>query len=294
MRVPILGGDSWTTKSHIHSHNADERELFRRKSWDYRSMSIAVNGGDAQRLVVEPGDRVRAAGRFVQLDGADWLDLAQTSGLVGRSRPWKSHRSVRLVGADAEAIPAGGRTRDPSVIPCGVRVVGVWRDDTIFVEAQSPVPSPAPQRPAPSFTLPAPVGGWNVEDQFQEIQGLEELRAAGTIVRDGWLRDDSGALLLRVAAADVDAVERLLAGQLPRRLCVVQSRYSAGQLREVADMFAAHAKEWGFEAWSYQSMDAQCQPYADVILTRVNGELATWADTLPDGLLTLHPAMTPA
>jgi len=41
-------------------------------------------------------------------------------------------------------------------------------------------------------------------------------------------------------------------------------------------------------------MTAQCQPYAEVFLTRVSADLAAWADTLPDGLLTLHPAMKPA
>ena len=97
-----------------------------------------------------------------------------------------------------------------------------------------------------------------------------------------------------VAASDVEAVAAVLAAQLPRRLCVVHSRYSAGQLRGVEDMFTAHAKQWGFEAWSYQGMDAQGQPYAEAALTRISAELAAWADTLPDGLLTLHPAMTPA
>lgn len=274
--------------------NAPRAWFIGRKSWDDRSVAIALNGEDAQQLVVEPGDRVRAAGRFVHLDGADWLDLAQISDLVGRSGPWRSNRSVRLVGADAAAIPVGGRMGDPSVMPGRVRVVGVWRDDTISVETQSPLPSPAARVREPLFTLPPPVGGWNVEEQSMDIQGREELRAAGAILRDGWLRDDSGALLLRVAAADVDAVERVLAEQLPRRLYVVQSRYTAGQLREVEDMFAAHANEWGFEAWSSKGMDPQCQPYADVILTRVNRQLAAWADTLPAGLLTLHPAMTPA
>jgi hypothetical protein len=257
-------------------------------------MPTGPNRGDAQRLVVEPGNRVRTEGRFVQLDGTDWLDLAQINDLVGRSGPWKSNRSVRLIGANAAAIPVGRNTSDPSLIPGRVRVVGVWRDDVIVVEAQSPVPWPAREGPEPLFTLPAPPGGWNVADHSRDIHGLAALRTSGKIVRDGWLRDDSGALLLRIAASDVEAVERVLAPQLPRRLCVVQSRYTTAQLREVESMFATHAIEWGFEAWSYESMDSECQPFADATLTRVSTDLAAWADTLPDGLLALHPTMTPA
>ncbi len=229
----------------------------------------------------------------MQLDGADWLDLAQWNDLVGRSGPWKSRRSVRLVGADASAVPVAGPAGDPSVIPGWLRVEGVWHDDAIDVEAQSPVPSPTRQRPDPLFTLPAPAGGWDVADQSRDVQGLEELRASGRIVRHGWLRHDSGALILRVAAGDVDEVERVLAAQLPRRLCVVKSRYSAAQLREVENMFSAHAEQWGFEAWSYEGMDERCQPYADVVLTRISTDLAAWAETLPQGLLTFHPAMIP-
>jgi hypothetical protein len=50
------------------------------------------------------------------------------------------------------------------------------------------------------------------------VDGLQELGDSGQIVRDGWLRTDNDALILRVAASDVEAVEAVLAPQLPRRL----------------------------------------------------------------------------
>lgn len=257
-------------------------------------MSNAVAGGAVRGLVVEPGDRVSAEGRLVRVDDADWLDLAQISTLTVLGRR-KSPRSVRLVGLDAAAIPVPDGNGDRTVIPGRLRVVGVWRDDVISVETQNPVTRPAAPVTSPlRVTLPAPCGGWDVTDQSTDIAGLEELRASGTIVRDVWWREHNGALVLRVAASDVGAVERVLAWQLPRRLYVVHSRYSADQLREVQDMFAAHRAEWGIEVSSHQNLDTQCQPYADAMLTRVSADLAAWADTLPDGLLTLHPAMTPA
>jgi hypothetical protein len=254
-------------------------------------MSGAVDGRVARSAVVELGDRVRAEGRFVRLDGADWLDLAQVHTLVGRTGPWKSDRSVRLIGVDAAAIPAVGGA-DSSVMPEHLQVVGVWHEDVIDVEAQAAVAWPTTTRS--SFTLPAPVGGWDVDSQSQNVEGLEALRATGAIVRDGWLRERSGAVVLRVAASDVDAVQEALSLQLPRRMYVVQSRYTRAQLREVEDVFSAHAREWGFENWSDQGLDEQCQPYADVMLTRVSTGMASWAETLPAKLLTMHPAMTPA
>jgi hypothetical protein len=251
-----------------------------------------IRGGAARRLVVEPGDRVHATGRFVSFPDGDWLDLAQVISLVLRAGPWKSSRSVQLVGVDANAVPDGS---DRSVIPERLRVVGVWNDGVITVEAQEPVPWP-PQATTrePLFTGAEPAGGWDSSEQSTDVDGLQQLRDIGQIVRDGWLRTDTGALILRVAASDVDAVEAVLAPQLPRRRYVVRSRYTIAQLREVEEMFAIHNDEWGFESWSYQNLDSQCQPYAEAALTRVSSDLAAWADSLPDDLLTLTPAMTPA
>jgi hypothetical protein len=154
-------------------------------------------------------------------------------------------------------------------------------------------PRPPSRRLEPRFSAAPPPDGWDASRQSTDVRGLEELRAAGQIVRDGWFRADGGALVLRVAAWDVDAVEKELATQLPRRLCVVRSRYSAAHLHEVEDTLDARHAEWGFEAWSCRGLDALGQPYADAALTRVSDSLAAWADALPDGLLALHPAMTP-
>jgi hypothetical protein len=126
------------------------------------------------------------------------------------------------------------------------------------------------------------------------VDGLQQLRDTGQIVRDAWLWTDNGATVLRVAASDVNAVEAVLAPQLTRRRYVVRSRYTVTQLRDVEQMFAAHSAEWGFDSWSYQGLDSQCQPYAEATLTRVSPDLAVWADSLPDDLLTLTPAMRPA
>jgi hypothetical protein len=242
--------------------------------------------------VVEPGDRLRAEGELVQgPENSLWLDLTQVHTLV--ATPLSARLAYRLVGVDVSSVPSTGNT-DSSLMPNWVGVVGRWLDDAITVEEQWSVHWPPREPLPPSLTRPAPSGGWNVEDQSNEVQGLDELRASGAIVEDGWLRHKSGAVLLRVAAADVAAVDAVLAPQLPRRLCVVRSRYSTADLREVRAMFDAHHRKWGFSTWGCGALDAQCQPYAHVTLTRVSADLARWADTLPDGLLRLHPRMTPA
>ena len=260
-----------------------------RLRWDHEVVSVVIRGGAAQRLVVEPGDRVRATGRFKRFPDGDWLDLAQVVAIA--YRPSKGPRAIQLLGADAAAVPDGS---DRSLIPDHLRVVGVRHGDAITVEEQEPVPWPPRTIPPPLFTGDEPAGGWDNSQQLRDVDGLQQLRDAGQIVRDGWLRTNNDALILRVAASDVDAVEAVLAPQLPRRLYVVRSRYTAAQLREVEEMFAAHYEVWGFESWSCTNLDAQTQPYADAMLLRVTASLATWAENLPDGLLILTPAMTPA
>jgi hypothetical protein len=120
------------------------------------------------------------------------------------------------------------------------------------------------------------------------------LRASGAIVRDHWQQTSSGAVVLIVAAGDVDLVERILGPRLPRRLCVVASRYSADQVRDVEATFAIRHEEWQFESWGTEGLDQDGQPYAFADFMRVTDDLADWADTLPDGLLRLQPTMTPA
>lgn len=240
--------------------------------------------GPAHRLVVRGGDRVAATGRVVHMADGVWLDLARISDLVFRPGPWRSERSVWLVGAD---LPP-----ERTAPPFRTRVVGVWHDDVIGLESWSAAPAPRPQ--GPLLALPAPPGGWDTSTDDHHIEDAAQLRDSGLIVRESWLRTPEGALVLRVAAADPDAVEIVLGPRLPGRLCVVRSRYSKAQVDDVESMVDRHAQDWGFEHWSTGNLDPWCQPHADASLTRVGDDLAAWADTLPEGLLTLDPAIVPA
>jgi hypothetical protein len=102
----------------------------------------------ARDLVFGVGDQVRAWGRFVTDPAGDWLDLARVH--FGIKPPgWKSEWSIRLIGADAEAVPTDFAANR---VPGHISVVGTWRDESIEVGAQSPeIPA---REPIPDWTDP--------------------------------------------------------------------------------------------------------------------------------------------
>jgi hypothetical protein len=241
--------------------------------------------------VVRLGDRVSVAGRYVCREDGDWLDLARVNDLLVHPRDWRSSNSVRVIGLDPDAVPKDFGP-DNSIICGWALVTGVWRDDTIYVDGQGTVDRP--KQIEPRLPCAPPVGGWDTGATSTHVRGLESLRASGAIVCDSWLCDVSGAVVLRVAASDVQLVNRVLGRRLPRRLCVVASRFSAAEVRRVQGGFDAHHQEWLFEVWSGVHVDAEGQPFAWAELLRVTDGLANWADTIPNGLVELRPTMIPA
>ena len=120
-----------------------------------------------------------------------------------------------------------------------------------------------------------------------------DLESSGAIVHPVIFHPSADQEVLVVATTDVDAVTRQLYPHLPNQLCVVPSRFTSAQLDEVRDVLRAYWRQWRLES-SGTSADAQAQPYITAQLFRVTAEMAEWADTLPQGLLRLHPALAPA
>jgi phage tail protein X len=56
--------------------------------------------------------------------------------------------------------------------------------------------------------------------------------------------------------------------------------------------FTEHSREWALDTLGERT-DEHGQAVIEVQLLRVTAELADWADTLPDGILTLLPSLTP-
>jgi hypothetical protein len=113
----------------------------------------------ARDLVVRPGDRVSAFGRYVLCDDGEWLDLARVDGLVIHRAGRRSSRSVRLIGLDPAGVPRDFGSDEH--IPGFVRVTGIWQDETIRVDDQGTVAYPAQSHREFAPPCAAPRGGWD-------------------------------------------------------------------------------------------------------------------------------------
>ncbi|MEV0291417.1 MULTISPECIES: hypothetical protein [unclassified Kribbella] len=245
----------------------------------------------ARDLVFEAGDRVRTWGQYVAGPDGDWLDLARVDALISKPPGWKSDRSIRLIGADAEAVPTDFAANR---VPDFVSVVGTWRDESIEVEEQSPdIPAREPSADWTDPPCPPPPDGWR-RDALPWDLDYGDLESSGAMVHGVVFRPSADQEVLVVAATDVDAVTRQLSPHLPDQLCVVPSRFTRAQLDEVRDVLLSHWREWRLETCGTGSADAQAQPFATAEPFRVTAEMAEWADTLPAGLLRLNPAISPA
>lgn len=243
-------------------------------------------------LVFGRGDRVSAWGRFVAAEDSGWLDVARVDNLMVKPPDWRSDRSVRLIGADADMVPTGSGS---STVAGCIRVIGIWRGDAIDVESQS---SEAPSRPSsPRWEQPPcapPRDGWPHGKQDERLRPqFGDLESSGAVVATVQFRPSRDQVVLAVAATDVDTAIRRLAPQLPNRLYVVRSHFSRDQLDQVGRALTAHADQWRLEVWGSE-IDAQAQPFTHAKLFRVTPDLADWADTLPGGLLRLEPSLARA
>ena len=254
--------------------------------------SPMVGNMDARRLVFEVGDRVTGWGRMVTDADGVWLDLARVIalGTVEDSRP-RSNQSVRLIGADA--VQAAALSDIDPASP--ITVTGVWLGDAIEVESQSRAapPSARVDRKWTTPPCPPPTGGWPRAERDQNLDfdrlALENSGAAVAVVT---FRPSPYQAVLVVAAHDIDAVEKMLRPQLPGRLCIVASRWTRDQLDNVRAHLMQHWQDWTMETVG-EDIDEYAQAYVEVGLLRVTGDLAQWAQTLPDDLLLLVPSLVP-
>ncbi|MEV5960985.1 hypothetical protein AB0L70_04430 [Kribbella sp. NPDC051952] len=228
---------------------------------------------------------------MARADG-DWLDLARVHSLISEPPGWKSDRSIRLIWADADAVPTDWASNG---VPGHVSVVGIWRDESIDVEERSPDrPAREPRAHRKNPPCPPPRGGWRRGVEAWNLDfDTSDLESSGVIVHQAIFRPSADQEVLVVAATDVDAVTRQMAPHFPDQLCVVPSRFTRGQLEDVRDVLHARWREWRVESFGTGS-DAQAQPFITAQLFRVTAEIADWADTLPEGLLRISSALTPA
>lgn len=248
------------------------------------------------RLVFGTGDRVTGWGWIRESDGAVWFDPPHTVTLIDAGRPAPMSRyAVRLEGADLGAVATD--FADDGSIPGWATITGIWREDRIEVETQSPVP-PASARRGPYAELtrppcPPPPGGWPPYDGENLDFDAGDLLRNGAAVMVAQYRPGPGRLALVVAATDTDAVEARLRPQLGPRLCVVPSRWTRDQLDATRAVLHGKWEDWTIETTG-ESVDEDGQAYVEATLFRVLPELADWSTTLPDDLLRVVPVLVPA
>jgi hypothetical protein len=249
---------------------------------------------DVRAMVFDVGDLITGWGRLVVDSDGEWLDLALTDNLMwfgDRPRP-RSHYSVRLVGADPNAVPK--EFGPGNVIPGRVTITGEWRDGVIEVVSQSPDGPPRPPEPdRTSPPCPPPVGGWPVGDKDEHIApDLRNLVASGKAVRVAIFRPSPYQVVYVVAATDGEAVESVLRPQLNGRLCVVASRWTRGYLDEILAHLVANMQDWTVQTIG-EGVDELAQACFSVGLMRVTPDMAEWAHGIESDVLRLEPSLLP-
>lgn len=245
----------------------------------------------AADVIVEVGDLVTASGRFVKRRDGDWLDVARADDLLDRSPDWKSRSSFRVFGARADEVPQAfeGRTVKPQMIT----VTGMWTGESIEVQSQSR--NVSAWTPAARWTnppCPAPAGGWPPlsGQDFHGIEGLEDLRASGAAVTVVHYRPSPDTEVLVVAAEDIERVNAVLRRQFPNNLCIVRSRWTRQQLDGAWDYARERWDDWRVETIK-EPADEVAQCHISICLLRVRPDIAAWADSQPEGLVTFEPIL---
>ena len=106
-------------------------------------------------------------------------------------------------------------------------------------------------------------------------------------------RPSDDQVVLVVASNEPERTEAQLRPQLGARLCIVPSRWSRQQLDAVRSDLHDQWREWRLDLM-FGHHDDRAQASVRVELMWITAELADWADSLPDGLLTLVPSLAPA
>jgi hypothetical protein len=175
-----------------------------------------------------------------------------------------------------------------------VSLTAIWSAGQLQVqrqEAPSPVDARFPRWVSPP--CPAPAGGWPRPADNDLRFDLGDLRDTGAAVAVTVFQPGQGQEVLVVAAADPAAVEARLRPQLGERLCVVASRWTTAELDAVRDHLHARHHAWNLLQLALSASD-DGQACIAAKLVRVLPEIASWAASLPAGIVSLDPWLRPA
>jgi hypothetical protein len=199
-----------------------------------------------------------------------------------------------VAGADFGAVAA--RFEKDGSVEGWAAVTGTWSGDQLQVERQdAPVPASAAHARWVTPPCPAPEGGWPPTERRGGIElsyDLGDLTRTGAATAITLFHPGKNQAVLVVAAADLAAVEARLRPQLGRSLCVVPSRWTQDQLDAVHDHLHQRWQHWKLLRLGPQH-GGDGQAHIAAGLVRVLPEIASWAASLPLGIVALEPWLTP-
>jgi hypothetical protein len=245
---------------------------------------------DFAGLVVRDGDLVTASGRLVRNQAGDWFEPPVWVAAVGGGpqvvRP-VSPVAVRISGADFDELAT--RFEDGNGTVEGLAALtGIWSAGYLHVRHQT-VPGLIDARVPRWVTppCPAPAGGWPRHGDNLGFD-LNDLPHTGVVVAVTVFRPGQDQEVLVVAAMDAAAAEAWLRPQFGERLCVVISRWTTAELDAVQAYLHARRHAWKLLQVG-RSTGEDGQACIAAKLTRVLPEIASWAASLPAGIVSLDP-----
>ncbi len=254
------------------------------------------------RLVLRVGQRVSASCRVVAVPGRPVRFCAPVpEPAIGYTRGHEPAPTYCDQGVDVEGVnlsTLSNRFEKAGAVRGFASLDVVYRGHgVVSVVHQAPrrVPEQS-DNPPEQVPCPAPTGGWPVgaKDENLDSTALESYTNAhpGAVVMPAFLRPSRTQVLAYVlTATDPAPVAADLRPAYGKRLCVVRSRYTKGQITRAADAFAV----WTGPVYVVGggSLGPDAQPVVDVELTAVTPDMAALADRQPDGLVRLQPWLTP-
>jgi hypothetical protein len=202
----------------------------------------------------------------------------------------------RITGANFASL--ANRFEQDDAVEGSATVSGVWSGEQLRVDQQTP---PPPRRrtawvhPWVTPPCPPPPDGWPQVTRRGDIlldYDLGDLQDTGAAVAVTIFQLGEDRAVLVVAASDQAAVEARLRPQLGVLLCVVPSRWTKAQLDGFRDYLRERSEQWPLlQHGPRHTEDGQAR-FA-IRLVRVLPEIATWADSLPDGIVALDPWLAP-
>lgn len=249
---------------------------------------------DFEGLVVRDGGLVAASGRLVRNQAGDWFEPPMPVAAVGGG-PMKIRRvspvAVRIAGADFDEL-ASRSEDDNGTVEGFATLTGIWSAGQLQVRQQA-VPGPTGAR-LPRWVVPPcppPAGGWPRRGGQLRFD-LNDLPGTGGVVAATVFRPGQDQEVLVVAATDPDGAEAWLRPQFGARLCVVASRWTATELKAVRAYLDARHRAWNLLGVG-ETTSENGQACIAAKLTRVLPEIASWAASLPTGIVSLDPWLRP-